>query len=126
MQDKRTYPRVDVVIPALITEDRNHEEIPCTVRNISENGICFEFNSDGGKYVDSLQKGDAIHFQFIDTYQFGSNIETDVLSNDCTVRHIRICGDMMIIGGYVTEEEFRQYAARRELVSSIGRFRALA
>ncbi|MCR4618448.1 MAG: PilZ domain-containing protein [Lachnospiraceae bacterium] len=124
MQDKRTYPRIDVLIPALITEGRKHREIPCTIKNISETGICFEMPMEE-KYLESVQKGDAVHFQFIDTYQYGRNIQTDVLSNDCTIRHIRVNGNCITVGGYVTEEDYRKYAVRREIMS-LGYYKAMA
>ena len=86
------------------------------VRDVSEKGICFELPADDTN-AEALAEGRSVHFQFIDTYLYGKEAETDVLSNDCTIRYVKTLGNLIRIGCYVSGEEFSKYAVRREVVS---------
>lgn len=123
--EKREFPRTEIDVPALITDGKNHKEINCMVKNISENGICLEVPIDEYKN-DLIKVGEGVHVQYIDTYQYGRNIETEVLSTECTVRHIKEIGKKIIMGAYITEDDFRSYAIRREIMSEFLRSRAYA
>ena len=120
LKDNRYYVRTAVSVPAILHENRHHKEISCMVKDVSEKGICFEIPADDS-YSESLCAGESIHFQFIDTYQYGKEAETDVLSNDCTIRYVKMLGNLIRIGCYVSGEDFSRYAVRREVVSGLRR-----
>ncbi len=114
--DNRFYPRTKVTVPAILHEKTKNGEISCTVRDICEKGVCFEIPANE-KLVGKLRTGDSIHFQFIDSFQYGKENETDILSNECLIRYVKDFGNFIRIGCYVSEKSFTQYAIRREVVS---------
>lgn len=116
LKDNRYYTRTTVSVPALLHESRHHREISCMVRDVCEKGICFEIPAEDVA-SEILCEGGLVHFQFIDTYQYGKEAETDVLSNDCTIRYVKVLGNRIRIGCYVSGEDFSRYAVRREVVS---------
>lgn len=114
--DKRYYPRTPVSVPAILHDSVQNGEICCMVRDVSEKGVCFEISAKE-QYAGNLHTGDPVHFQFIDTYQYGKESETDILSDECTIRYVKAFGDYIRIGCYVVAEDFQKYAVRREVVS---------
>ena len=120
LKDNRYYQRTLVSVPAILHEKASNREISCMVRDISENGICFEVPVRE-RNVDSLSEGGSLHFQFIDTYQYGKEVETDVLSNDGRIRYMRLYDDVLRVGCYVTGDDFKKYAVRREVVRGYNR-----
>ena len=118
--DKRSYPRISVSVPAILHESRHNHEINCKVKNISEYGVAFEIPLDE-RFREDLGKGEPVHFQFIDTYKYGRSSETELLSANCIIRYIRVGEEFMTIGAYVAEDEFRQYALRREVMCTYDR-----
>ena len=120
LKDNRYYTRTAVSVPAILHESRHHREISCMVRDVSEKGICFEIPAEDANR-ESLCEGGVIHFQFIDTYQYGKEAETDVLSNDGNIRYVKMLGNLIRIGCYVSGEDFSRYAVRREVVSGLRR-----
>ena len=125
LEENRSYSRTEVSVPAILHDSIQNGEINCMVRDVSEKGICFEVPTDE-EFVDNLRTGDSVHFQFIDTFQYGKESETDILSSDCTIRYRKIIGNIIRIGCYVCEKEFMQYAIRKEVVKSIGKIYATA
>lgn len=120
MFDQRAYPRIKVSVPAILHERKENREINCTVKNVCESGVSFIIPLKE-KYAEKVQRGDYIHFQFIDTYLYGKKEESDLLSNDCLIRYISYSEDSMTIGCYVVDQEFRDYAVRKEVLACMNR-----
>ena len=101
-------------MPALLYVGDTYTEVVCKVRDISERGIAFEITlSEAEK--GSFRVGDSIEFQFMDTFRFGSEVETDLISKHCLIRHVTEAGSSLIIGCYLADKEFAQYVMHKEV-----------
>ena len=113
-KDKRLYGRENVELSALVFTDRDHQEVVCSVKNISEHGICFELPvTEENK--SRFRKGDTIEFQFVDSFMFGSQLETDMILDKCIVRHITEKEGQLVIGCYLDDKKYEHYVVHKEL-----------
>ncbi len=116
MTNKRLYTRLDTDIYANLYEAIENKEILCRVKNISEFGICFETPTDA-PFIERLQKGDDIRFQFVDSFRLDDKIKTEILSVKSRIKHITRKKDSYLIGCYVNRENFRDYFRHKQLHS---------
>ena len=113
MIDQRFYPRTSVSFPAILNESDGNHEVPCTVKNISEKGICFIIPKNA-PYADRIQVGGSLHFQFIDNYRYGQSDNDDYISEDCEIKYLVSDEKSITAGCYLATEDFRKYVIRRQ------------
>ena len=113
-EDRRRYERWYIHIEALLYNNDAGTEAKCTVKDISENGISFMMP----KTINCpFQQGDLIEFQFYDEFPFGRTMESFVITEQATIRHLGTEGDKWVLGCAVSSERFREYVLRREMLS---------
>ncbi len=84
------------------------------VQNISEKGLCLEIEVFEG-YQKFFTRGTPIMIQFVDSFPFGSDIESDVEIIKCSIRHVKEEEGKIIIGCFVSSEEYGKYVQHRAL-----------
>ncbi len=113
MIEHRYYPRTNVSFPAILHESDGNHEVPCTVKNISEKGICFTIPKDA-PYADRLRIRGSLHFQFIDNYRYGMGQNEEYISEDCEIKYLVSDDKYITVGCYLATEAFRRYVVRRQ------------
>ena len=105
-------------MPALLYVGDTYTEVVCYVRDISERGIAFETTLSEAENG-SFRVGDSIDFQFMDTFRFGGELETALISKHCLIRHITETGKKLIVGCYLADQEFARYVMHKEYASAM-------
>ncbi len=119
MIEQRFYPRTNVSFPAILNESDGNHEVPCTVKNISERGICFTIPKNA-PYADRIRVGGSLHFQFIDSYRYGMGQTDDYISEDCQIKYLVSDDTTITAGCYLATDEFRRYVVRRQTAQVLG------
>ncbi|MCR4655787.1 MAG: PilZ domain-containing protein [Lachnospiraceae bacterium] len=112
--DRRSYSRLGSGINACVFCNGLNGEIKCRIENISEKGICLETEAFEG-YQQFFAQGNIITIQFVDSFPFGNDIESDIETINCSVRHVKEKDGIILIGCYVSSDEYRKYVRHREL-----------
>ena len=113
MIEHRNYPRTKVSFPAILNESDGNHEVPCSVKNISEKGICFTIPKSA-PYADRIRVGASLHFQFIDNFRYGMGQNEEYLSEDCEIKYLVSDDKTITAGCYLATEAFRKYVIRRQ------------
>ncbi len=118
--ERRSYSRFRIDISAVAYCDGVNHEIRCIVRDISERGLCITADVFDG-WKEFLVKGRAITVQFVDEFPFGRGIQTEVVSVECNIRHVREKDGALIIGCYAGNGAYAQYVKLREAGVRMGK-----
>ena len=118
MHNRRDYTRINTNVLSTIYVSKDKAEIVCRVKNISEDGICFHVHkADLPK--DFVHVGDTLGFQIIDTFIYGHEPITEILSDTCTVAHIEENGYYYIIGAHVKSFEYEEYTTKHRIMNFV-------
>ena len=118
--DRRTYARFDTDIDACAFFENLSDEIKCRVVNISEIGACVEIGVFPD-YQEYIQKGSVMKLQFIDSFPFGSYLESDVINISCNIRYVEEQEGRLVIGCAVNSEDYKSYVRHRETARIFGK-----
>ncbi len=121
MRDRRYHGRLKTDIRALIFIGDEHREAGCTVKDISETGICFEVL---GKDVplDHIHIGDKVDFQFVDIYMCMQGRRTSVVSGSCFIKHADVVRSKILIGCILNNARFEKYVMDKKLAVTAMRY----
>ena len=113
-RDRRSYPRIFINIDACAFIEDLEDEIVCKLLNISEYGLCAEFDPFEG-FRDHLHKGVVMTMQFVDSFYYGQGMESDVISIKCNIRYVEETGRKIIIGCAVDSDDYKKYVEHKQL-----------
>lgn len=113
-KDKRDYFRMLTDIPCVLY-DENFSEIPCIIKNLSENGILLECN--GSVDIKKIKKSINVTIQFVDYIPTKSHVEECVLSESIRIRRIDRIDEKTVIGGNINSDTFYKYVIMKKASS---------
>ncbi len=113
-EDRRLYSRLDINIDACMFCEGLNMEIKSKILDIGEKGIGLEVDvfEDYEKY---FYKGAKVKVQLMDSYSFGSGMETVVLNIECFVRYVKREDEKLTVGCFVNRDDYERYVRHREV-----------
>ncbi len=99
--------------------DGAKDEVNASIHDISEIGIGIFIPLCELKKI-HLSIGDEFTFAFCDTVQIGSSCQQYVIVSDCVIRHMDDVANGMIVGGKISNKDYREYYLRKELALTHG------
>ena len=75
-RDRRSFGRIKIMIPALVSVAKPVEDITCDILDISEQGMRISIPQKTYQNV-HIRAKDIIHFKFIDDFYMGKSAESD-------------------------------------------------
>lgn len=118
--DRRGYSRFKVAgVRTCLYVDGAKDEINASIHDISEMGIGIFIPLYELKKI-NLSIGDELTFVFCDTVQIGSSGQQYVIVGDCSIKHIDDTEHGIIVGGRISNKDYREYYLRKELALTHG------
>lgn len=118
INDRRSYSRLSIVdVPVLLYVENANFEIEGYVHDISELGIGITIDSDVDVSKINISPNDEIKLVFCDEVYYASNKDKFVIMCDCIVRHVELNDNRLFLGGMISDEDFRNYYLKREMVN---------
>ena len=114
--DNRSYGRYRISgVDACLYAPQITDEANGLVHDISEEGVGIFIPSSELTKVD-LNLGDVLTFVFCDDVNLSKSFNKSVVVADCIVKHIDDYSDGILVGGRVSNEDYRQYCLNKELI----------
>lgn len=116
MEDRRNYTRLSIIdVPVLIYIENVEFEFEGFVHDISELGIGITLSPNTD--IDKFNVDDDIKLVFCDEVYYASAPEKLVIMCECRIRHIETNNNLIFLGGYIQDEDFRKYYLKREMMN---------
>lgn len=118
VNDRRNYTRLSIVdVPVLVYIDGVNFEVTGYVHDISELGMGITIDSDVDISKLSIEPNDEVKIVFCDEVYYSNSTEKFVIMTNCVVRHVETKDNRLLLGGQITDEDFRNYYLKKEMIN---------